>query len=127
VTGLGRAAERIVQHASIRTFSPRNDAASRENAVVTWLQELRAQHEEMRAGIRADFAEFRHEIRHEIQIIVQAAELRLIDRIHATEMELGARITETETRLADRISKVAARVSAVRRSLSAGVAQCRRK
>jgi len=61
--------------------------------LVTWLQEMRAEHDEKLAAIHADFAEFRHEI----ASLIQASELRLVDRIHAVDERIG----RVEVRVAD--------------------------
>ena len=49
--------------------------------LVTWLQEMRAEHDEKLAAIRGDFAELRHEM--------QASESRLIEHIHEVEVRVG--------------------------------------
>jgi len=60
---------------------------------VTWLQEMRAEHEEKLAAIHADFAEYRHEI----TAVIAASEARLVERIHGVDERIG----RVEVRLAD--------------------------
>jgi hypothetical protein len=57
--------------------------------LVTWLDEMRAEHLEMREGIRADFAEIRQEIR--------AAEARVTEK-------LGAQIHVVDNKIERRFS-----------------------
>ena len=78
--------------------------------LVTWLQEMRAEHDELRASIRADFAEFRHEM----AALIQASESRLIDRIHKEVVTLGDRIHAVEARLDERVGRVEVRVAEVK-------------
>jgi hypothetical protein len=61
--------------------------------LVTWLQEMRADHEEKLAAIHADFAEYRHEM----AALIQASEARLVERIHGVDERIG----RVEVRLAD--------------------------
>ena len=53
--------------------------------LVTWLQEMRADHEEKLAAIHADFAEYRHEM----AALIQATESRLADRIGKVEIRIA--------------------------------------
>jgi hypothetical protein len=53
--------------------------------LVTWLQEMRAEHEEKLAAIHADFAEYRHEMAE----LIQASESRLVERIHKVEVRVA--------------------------------------
>ena len=61
--------------------------------LVTWLQEMRAEHEEKLAANNADFAEFRHEM----AALIQASEARLVERIHGVDEHIG----RVEVRLAE--------------------------
>jgi chromosome segregation ATPase len=73
--------------------------------LVTWLQEMRAEHDEKLASIRADFAELRHEI--------QASESRVVERIHKLEVTLGDRIHGVD----ERVGRVEVRVAEVKADL----------
>jgi hypothetical protein len=53
--------------------------------LVTWMQEMKAEHEEKLAAIRADFAEFRHEMAG----LIHASESRLLDRIGKVEVRVA--------------------------------------
>jgi len=65
--------------------------------LVTWLQEMRAEHEEKLAAIHADWAEYRHEM----AALIQGSEFRLLERIHGAEKSLNERIGNVEVRLAE--------------------------
>jgi hypothetical protein len=54
---------------------------------------MRAQHDQLRADIRADFAEFRQEI----ASLIHASESRLVDRI----AKVDARVAEVDVRVAN--------------------------
>jgi hypothetical protein len=77
--------------------------------LVTWLQEMRAEHDEKLAVIRGDFAELRHQM--------QASETRVVERIHKLEVTLGERIHEGKTSLGDRVVRVEVRLSEVKADL----------
>jgi hypothetical protein len=53
--------------------------------LVTWLAEMRAEHEEKLAAIHADFAEYRHEM----ATLIHASESRLLDRIGKVEVRIA--------------------------------------
>lgn len=53
--------------------------------LVSWLDEMRAEHEQLRAAIRADFAEFRHEM----ASLIHASESRLLERIGNVEVRVA--------------------------------------
>ena len=72
---------------------------------MTWLQEMRAEHDEKLASIHADFAELRHEI--------QASESRVVERIHKLEVTLGDRIHGVD----ERLGRVEVRVAEVKADL----------
>lgn len=65
--------------------------------LVTWLQEMRAEHEEKLAAIHADFAEYRHEM----AALIQGSEFRLVERMHGVETKLDERIGKVELRVAE--------------------------
>jgi hypothetical protein len=65
--------------------------------LVTWMQEMRAEHEEKLAAIHADFAEYRHEM----AALIQGSEFRLLERIHGVETRLDERIGKVDLRVAD--------------------------
>jgi hypothetical protein len=65
--------------------------------LMTWLQEMRAEHDEKLAAIHADFAEYRHEM----AALIQGSEFRLLERIHGVETRLDERIGKVEVRLAE--------------------------
>src|SRR5207247_10912801 len=67
--------------------------------LVTWLQEMRAEHDEKLASIHGDFAELRHEM--------QASESRVVERIRKLEVTLDDRIHGVD----ERTGRVAARVA----------------
>jgi len=53
--------------------------------LVTWLNEMRTEHDELRAAIRADFAEFRSEM----AALIQASESRMVARIANVEVRVA--------------------------------------
>lgn len=69
---------------------------------MTWLQEMRAEHEQYRREMAA---------------LIQASESRLVERIHQVEVTLGERIHGVENslseRLGERIGKVEVGVAGV--------------
>jgi hypothetical protein len=70
--------------------------------LVTWMDEVAAHHEELRASIRADFAEFRREIRREMKEEIQALESRMLprfDRLDERILYVDRRIGETKADL----------------------------
>ena len=62
---------------------------------MTWLEEMRAENEQLRASIHADFARFHQEMLSEIR----GSEARLVDRIHGVETKLGDRIGDVRADL----------------------------
>lgn len=71
---------------------------------MTWLEEMRAEHERARAEMRAEWTGFRQEIR----TLIQASEARLVDRIHAVETTLHTKIDDRAGRLEVRIAETRA-------------------
>src|SRR5437763_9517611 len=65
--------------------------------LVTWMHEMRTEHDELLAAIHADFAEYRHEM----AALIQGSESRLLERIHLVEVTLGDRIGKVEVRVAE--------------------------
>lgn len=68
---------------------------------------MRAEHEEMLAAIHTDFAEYRHEM----AVLIQASESRLVERIHKDVATLGDRIHAFDARIGNvevRIAEVKA-------------------
>lgn len=96
--------------------------------LVTWLDEMRSQHNELLGAIRGDFAEMRQEMHavearlgerlesrvHALETSlrgeIHAVETRLGERIHGVEVKLGDRIHGVETNLGDRIGAVSEKV-----------------
>lgn len=68
--------------------------------LVTWLQELRAEHEQNRREMAA---------------LIQASESRLVERIHKVEVTLAERIHGVENSLSERLGE---RIHGVENSLS---------
>ncbi len=79
------------------SISPRlavrlNDALGTDASgdLVDWLDEMRAEHRDLRESIRADFAEQRHAIIADLH----AVELRLAEKIHAVDTNADQRHAE---------------------------------
>jgi hypothetical protein len=99
--------------------------------LVTWLQEMRAEHEEKLAAIHADFAQYRHEtlgsesrllahIHNEVVALtdrIHGVETSLADRMRGVETKLDERIVAVATKLDERIGKVDLRVADVKADL----------
>ena len=90
--GDGRGARQC--YACHMSVSPRlakrlNDTLGAEAAgeLVNWLDEMRAEHRDLRESIKADFAEQRHAISAELH----AVELRLAEKIHAVDTKVDQR------------------------------------
>ena len=66
--------------------------------LVTWMDEVAAHHEELRASIRADFAEFRREMKEEIQAL-ESRMLPRFDRLDERILYVDRRIGETKADL----------------------------